>query len=114
MKMKIESVTRDGGMKFWLRNICLVAGLCLVTSCTTKKVELPVEPVEYIEARVPNEPEGIVRYCWEEPIAVYQEQGPGLDPDGTWYHPSYTAVRKARQGRWRPCQEVVSEREQRD
>lgn len=112
--MKNENLNQSSGVKHWLRKIGLVAGLCLLASCTTKKVEPPLEDNGYIEARVPYEPEGIVRYCWEEPIAVYQEQGPGLDPDGTWYHPSYTAVRKARQGRWRPCQEIVSEREQRD
>lgn len=109
----MKSQISDKG-NYWLRNICLVASLCLLPSCAAKKAEQPIENTQYIEARVPNEPEGIIRYCWEEPIAVYQEQDPGLDQDGHWYHPSYTAVRKARQGRWRPCQEIVSEREQRN
>jgi len=94
-------------------NCCLVVGLCLLSSCSAKKNVQVVEETQYIEARVPEEPEGVARYCWEEPIAVYQEQGPGVDADGHWYHPSYTAVRKARQGRWRPCQEITSERERR-
>lgn len=51
----------------------------------------------------PSPPAGIVRYCWEEPMVGLQKNGPGLNPEGTWYNPSYIAVREVRLGRWRPC-----------
>lgn len=54
-------------------------------------------------------PPGIVRYCWEEPMVQFEPNGPGLTADGYWYQPSYVAVRKVRQGKWRPCKPVPSE-----
>lgn len=54
-------------------------------------------------------PPGVVRYCWEEPIVEFQENGPGLDADKKWYVPSSVAVRMVKQGRWRPCKPVASE-----
>ena len=48
-------------------------------------------------------PEGVVRYCWEEPIVDFESNGPGVDVEGKWYHPYYLAVREHRMGRWRPC-----------
>ena len=57
-------------------------------------------------ARIPS---GTVRYCWEEPIVDFEANGPGVDIEGHFYHPSYLAVREVRQGRWRPCRPVPSE-----
>jgi hypothetical protein len=54
-------------------------------------------------------PPGVVRYCWEEPIVEFQENGPGLDTEKKWYVPSYVAVRMVKQGKWRPCRNVPSE-----
>lgn len=54
-------------------------------------------------------PPGVARYCWEEPMVKLEQNGPGLDSEGKWYHPSYTAVREVRMGKWRPCERVVSE-----
>ncbi len=54
-------------------------------------------------------PPGVVRYCWEEPVVEFQENGPGLDADKRWYVPSSVAVRMVKQGRWRPCSPVASE-----
>lgn len=51
-------------------------------------------------AQVPN---GVLRYCWEEPIVKAEHVGPGLDLDGHWYRPDHTQVREVRMGRWRPC-----------
>lgn len=54
-------------------------------------------------------PPGVVRYCWEEPIVEFQDNGPGLDSEKQWYVPASTAVRMVKQGRWRPCRAVPSE-----
>lgn len=55
-------------------------------------------------SRPAEPPQGVVRYCWQEPKVVYEQNGPGLDPEKKYYHPSYRAVREARMGRWVPCQ----------
>ncbi len=54
-------------------------------------------------------PPGVVRYCWEEPVVEYQDNGPGLNGDRTYYQPSYVAIRMSKQGKWRPCRSVPSE-----
>ncbi len=59
-----------------------------------------------LPARIPA---GVVRYCWEEPIVQLEANGPGLDVEERWYHPSYLAIREARQGKWVPCRPVPSE-----
>ena len=51
-------------------------------------------------------PPGIERMCWEEPEVVLQQNGPGVDSDGKWYHPSYEAVRLAKGGHWVPCDQI--------
>ncbi len=48
-------------------------------------------------------PQGVVRYCWEEPMVEFEPNGPGVDASGKWYNPYYLAVREVRQGKWRPC-----------
>lgn len=54
-------------------------------------------------------PEGVIRYCWEEPMVKLEKNGPGLDEENRWYSPSYVAVREVRSGRWRPCQPEPNE-----
>jgi len=56
-------------------------------------------------------PEGVVRYCWEEPMVSVENRKPGLDRKAQWYRPAHIAVRKVREGRWRPCQPAVSRAE---
>ncbi len=48
-------------------------------------------------------PPGVVRYCWAEPEVAYEKLGPGVDTEGKWYHPSYSAVRQVKGGQWYPC-----------
>ena len=61
---------------------------------------------EEFTARIPA---GVVRYCWEEPMVQLEPNGPGIDAEKYYYHPSYLAVREVRQGKWRPCRPVPSE-----
>ena len=67
------------------------------------------QPAPIISAEPAIPPAGVVAYCWEEPLVIFQDNGPGVDPDGNWYHPSYKAVREVRSGRWRPCSPVAPE-----
>lgn len=85
------------------------ASAAVMSGCT--KAERPIEPqTQYVSIERPARiPPGVVRYCWEEPMVEFEPNGPGLDVEGKWYHPSYAAVREVRQGRWRPCREVPSE-----
>ena len=65
---------------------------------------------EYIVVGKPAPvPEGVVRYCWEEPIVAYQKVDPGIGDEGTWYYPAHVTERQVRGGKWRPCKEQVSE-----
>lgn len=97
-----------------MRNIflpALVLITSLVSACSTSNID-STENVQtvYVGYNSPAViPPGVVRYCWEEPIVEFQENGPGLDSDKRWYNPSYTAVRMVKQGRWRPCKSVPSE-----
>lgn len=89
--------------------------LCCVsismTGCSSQDgLDPEKENIEYVfEGRPATPPAGVVRYCWEEPIVAYEPNGPGVDAEGRWYHPSYIAVREIRQGRWRPCSELADE-----
>ena len=87
---------------------------CFTIACSAKEpapavVDAVIEP-QIVSERAATIPPGVVRYCWEEPIVALEQNGPGLDADGHWYHPHYTAVREVRQGRWRPCRTPKSER----
>ena len=80
-----------------------------VVSCRAKTEPL-IEGVDYIyvgeEAKAP---EGVVRYCWEEPIVAFEKNSPGVDGRGDWYVPEHTRVHMVRGGRWRPCIEERDE-----
>ncbi len=54
-------------------------------------------------------PPGVLRYCWEEPVVEFQDNGPGLNSDKTYYQPEFVAIRMVKQGRWRPCTTQASE-----
>lgn len=90
--------------KLNVRNCALC--LLLAAGCAQPS---PV-PHDVTVASAPAQPpEGVVRYCWEEPMAQLEKNGPGLDSEGRWYHPSYVAVREVRSGRWRPCRPLEDE-----
>lgn len=83
--------------------LCLLCGV----GCSNRRIEPETRYVAIEQkARIPA---GVVRYCWEEPMVQLEPNGPGLDETQEWYHPSYLAVREAREGRWRPCKQVPSE-----
>ena len=95
--------------------VIMATAICLGASACSK--EPPLEPevivinkteVRSIPAPVP---EGVLRYCWEEPMVTVENNKAGLDRKGHWYQPAHQAVRKVRQGRWRPCRPGVSNAE---
>jgi hypothetical protein len=98
-------------MKITTRSAILCLLLLLsqgISGCTTKVGITP--ETQYIAFEEPaRTPAGVVRYCWEEPMVQLEPNGPGLDEEERWYHPSYLAVREVRQGKWRPCRPVPSE-----
>lgn len=88
--------------------IFLIVACFFIVGCA-RKVQ-PAPRAEIVVISQPAEvPPGVVAMCWEEPIVKVETQAPGIDEDGKWYHPYYKSVREVRQGRWRPCSEVVSE-----
>ena len=89
-----------------LAGVMFLAGGC----STTTSYGVDREIVQVGKRAEP--PEGVVRYCWEEPMVRHVKQNPGLDIDGKWYNPSYIAVREVRQGKWRPCSSADMQREE--
>ncbi|MFN8391985.1 MAG: hypothetical protein U0136_16970 [Bdellovibrionota bacterium] len=85
----------------------LALALCAGTGCAKHRI---TPETQYLsEDHAARVPAGVVRYCWEEPMVQLEPNGPGVDAEGYWYHPSYLAVREVRQGKWRPCRPVPSE-----
>lgn len=87
-----------------------------VAGCSTPEPPAPGPihsgPVDFgvnVIGRPAQLPEGVATYCWEEPITRREANGPGLNAESTWYRPSYIAVRKIRQGKWRPCEPAKRE-----
>jgi len=84
--------------------------LIAVSACSSAKVEplkVSLEEPRSQYVVVPAEvPKGVVRYCWEEPMVAYEHNGPGLNSEGTFYSPAYSAMRQVRGGKWRPCDTV--------
>lgn len=88
--------------------LSLIVACLFLISCSSRKE--PAPQAEIVVISKPAEvPPGVVAMCWEEPIVKVETQAPGIDDEGKWYHPYYKKVREVRQGRWRPCSEVVSE-----
>jgi len=102
------------GMVSLIKKMIFVGGLLTLMSlsaCTKSHFYDNSEPqTVYVghDGATPIPP-GVARYCWEEPVVEFQENGPGLDADKQWYVPSSVAVRMVKQGRWRPCRPVLSE-----
>ena len=82
--------------------LILVLGLSCV-ACSSGDIPR-VEGVDYqVIGQDPEQPEGVERYCWEEPLVELEKQSPGVKDEGRWYAPSATIGRQVRQGKWRPC-----------
>jgi hypothetical protein len=95
-------------IRLWGAGLLLV---CVVSGCGKSHfTESPELQTVYVAYDSPQPiPPGVVRFCWEEPVVEFQENGPGLDADRKWYVPSSVAVRMVKHGRWRPCNPVPSE-----
>lgn len=106
-KLVIESFKSGYYLSFFLIIVIITSGcgmnelLLAPSSSSQPEVKLLAAPE--------NPAAGVIRYCWEEPMVDFEENGPGLDSDGHWYVPSHVAVREVRAGRWRPCEEIKSE-----
>ena len=79
-----------------------------VSACSSNKKEVQIQevrPQTHIinVAKPAPKPEGVMRYCWVEPVATTVRHAPGVNYEGTWYNPAYTAVRQVKLGKWRPC-----------
>ena len=95
-------------MRSALKIVCgVLIGLVALSGCVNK-AEPPVIKRYVVVGEEPTPPEGVVRYCWEEPIVKREKQGPGLDTEGKWYKPAHVAVREVRMGKWRPCKQKVA------
>jgi hypothetical protein len=73
-----------------------------LTACGSRapKIVTQVDVTELPPGKVP----GVNRYCWVQPKVVREANGPGLNAEGTYYQPAYTAVREVKQGRWKNCE----------
>lgn len=92
--------------------ICSLLFCGLSSACATKSIVAGEENVQTVYVGYNSEapvPPGVARYCWEEPVVEFQDNGPGLNGDKTYYQPSFVAIRMAKQGRWRPCRTQASE-----
>ena len=87
--------------------LLVVLGTVVLSGCSPAS-PAPAEVVSYVAKKAPLPP-GVTAFCWEEPIVTPEQNGPGLDADEHWYHPSHTAIRQVRGGKWRPCSPVKSE-----
>ena len=101
--LKIASAIFYNG--FIMLLLSLVIGL---SSCSSKE-HLPVyedrENIDFVYVgHNPPVPDGVQRYCWEEPVVEVQQQGPGVNSAGTSYYPSSVVARQVKKGRWRPCE----------
>ncbi len=92
-------------------SFCIVSLTTIGCSNSTKsRVALQDQTNIHLVAKRAPIPEGVIEYCWEEPLVKFEEYGPGVDTRGHWYHPAYTASHEVKLGRWRPCQQVESEK----
>src|SRR4051812_29955709 len=96
-------------LRVFIRGGLGLAVALTVGGCTAHEERIQPETRLITVDHAVRVPPGVVRYCWEEPIVQFEPNGPGLDIESAWYHPSYIAVREVRQGRWRPCRPVPSE-----
>ena len=95
-----------------MRTVIFIA-LCglLIVGCSSRNELEQHRMVHYTyEGDEALPPEGVIRYCWEEPIVQVVKNTPGVDASGNWYVPAHESVELVRSGRWRPCK-AAAERE---
>ena len=84
----------------------LILAVSALAACSSKE-PVQLEPIIITQTEVIAQPaaapEGVLKYCWEEPIAEVEKVRPGVDFRGEYYRPAHNAVRKVRAGKWRPC-----------
>ena len=96
--------------KICLKKTGLVFVSLLLFSCSSSSKTVVVPQTKHIvQQKAAVIPPGAVRYCWEEPMVEFEQNSPGLDSDGRFYRPAYTAIREVKQGRSRPCRVAKSE-----
>ena len=85
------------------RNLIFLIFTCsfFTVGCHRNHAATPVQ--ENVVYERPPVPEGTEKYCWQEPQVTAEKNGPGVDEQGHWYHPSYNAIREVKMGRWVPC-----------
>ena len=88
----------------------LIAILCIMTSLVScsSPTRATVDSRGYFEQADPVPPEGVVQYCWEEPLVNTETVNAGVDSRGNWYIPAHTSINEVKMGRWRPCREMRS------
>ncbi len=93
-----------------IKSLFVTTLLFITASCSpSASVEYTAESMyKGIDNIEPNAPEGVVQYCWEEPLVEVEKVNAGIDSDGTWYRPAMHEVKEVRMGRWRPCREARS------
>ncbi|HQH26211.1 MAG TPA: hypothetical protein PLP17_02355 [Oligoflexia bacterium] len=97
-------------LRLEMKLLIAAAAVLVLSGCSKDTSGMVVPETRHVVFDRPAPiPPGAVRFCWEEPMVQYEPNGPGLDVEGRWYAPSYIAVRKVKDGRWRPCQPVLSE-----
>ncbi|MDR2338334.1 MAG: hypothetical protein LBE20_06820 [Deltaproteobacteria bacterium] len=92
------------------RILCISAALLGGIACSSDTQSTIPKVSMYIgtEDIEPNPPEGVVQYCWEEPLVIEQKVNAGVNTDGRWYLPAHKSINEVRMGRWRPCREMRS------
>ncbi len=98
--MRSTSIRCRWAIKLTTIILGLIAAACVSREPMPPQSVVEDYKVKGIAAPIPS---GTEHYCWEEPIVVFEQNGPRVDEEGHWYHPDYQAVREVRQGRWRPC-----------
>ena len=88
---------------------CIIPALMTVfVSCSSSTNSTARDSRDYFDQIDPNPPEGVVQYCWEEPLVSADKVNAGIDSRGNWYLPAHTSINEVKMGRWRPCREMRS------
>jgi len=86
--------------------LCIM--VVLVSCSRTNNVPVERNSRVHVDQLDPNPPEGVVQYCWEEPLVHADKVNAGIDSRANWYLPAHTSINEVRMGRWRPCREMRS------
>ena len=88
-----------------LRSIFISTALLSLAACNRARPqpEVVTTAAAVRDIYIEELPEGTEEVCWEEPKVIQEKNGPGVDPEGHWYHAPHTAIREVKMGRWKPC-----------